>query len=289
MHPDERPIPETLVRALLVDSFPAWAALGLTRVASAGTDNALYRLGEDMVVRLPRIGWAVDGIRHEHEWIPKLAPHLPIATPEPLGLGRPTAGFPWPWAVYRWLAGANPTTIEDPRGFGEDVAALVAALRGIRLANAPETGRGRPLATRDAMTREAIAGLGDRVDAKAVVEVWESALALPRWNGGPVWVHADLSPGNVLVRNGKLSAAIDFSAVGVGDPAADLPVAWNLLPPTARAAFREALGDDDATWQRGRALALSIALVQLQYYWDSNPTLAANSRHVVEEVLASRA
>ncbi|CCH34147.1 aminoglycoside phosphotransferase family protein [Actinosynnema sp. NPDC047251] len=289
MHPDEHPVPESLVRTLLAGSFPEWAALKLSRVTSAGTDNAMFRLGEDLVVRLPKIGWAVKGIHHEYEWIPKLAPHLPFATPEPLALGHPAAGYPWPWAVYRWLEGTNPIANQVTHGVAEDIAELITALRAIRIPNPPTSTRGKPLATRDAMTREAIADLGGKVARKAVTEVWEKALAVPGWEGEPVWVHADLTPGNVLVRDGKVSAVIDFSLSGVGDPAADLGVAWNLLPAPARETFREALGDDDATWERGRALALSIALVQLRYYWDSNPPLVANSRHVIGEILAGPA
>ncbi len=299
MHPDEQTVTEPLVRALLAEQFPRWSALPLTRLESAGTDNAMFRLGADMVVRLPRIGWAVDSIRHEYEWLPKLAPHLPVAVPEPLALGRPVLGhpagsYPWPWAVYRWLDGENPGTSPDPSGFAddvfaEDIAEFVMALRTTRLPNPPTAGRGRPLATRDAATRKAIADSGGRVDAAAVTEIWEQALAVPQWDGDPVWLHADLSPGNVLVRQGKLAAVLDFSTTGVGDPAADLTIAWNLLSGSARDRFRETLGDDDATWERGRALALSIALVQLPYYWDTNPALAANSRHVIAEVLAEAA
>ncbi|RKT56885.1 aminoglycoside phosphotransferase family protein [Saccharothrix australiensis] len=285
MHPDEPVIDPPLVRRLLAECFPRWADLPARRVASAGTDNAMFRLGEDLVARLPRIGWAVEGIAHECAWLPRLAPHLPVAVPEPLGLGRPAAGYPWPWAVLRWLDGENP--VEAPPGLAGDLAGFVSALRRVELPDPPAAGRGRPLATRDAPTREAIAALGDEVDAAAVTAVWESALAAPPWEGDPVWVHGDLSPGNVLVAGGRLSAVIDFSSCGVGDPAADLPVAWNLLPAAQRDEFRAALGVDDATWARGRGLALSIALIQLPYYRDTNPMLVANSRHVIGEVLAS--
>ncbi|GAA1335812.1 aminoglycoside phosphotransferase family protein [Saccharothrix algeriensis] len=285
MHPGEPVIDAPLVRRLLGECFPAWADLPLRRVSSTGTDNALFRLGEDRVVRLPRVGWAAPGIEHERAWLPVLAPHLPVPVPEPLGLGRPAAGYPWPWAVHRWLDGANPTTA--PPGLGRDLAGFVAALRRVDPSGAPAASRGRPLAARDEATREAIGALGDRIDAPAVTAAWEAALSAPRWRGAAVWTHADLSPGNVLLRDGKLGAVIDFSTAGVGDPAADLPVAWNLLTPPERADFRAALGDDEATWRRGRGLALSIALIQLPYYRDTNPALAANSRHVIEQVLAN--
>ncbi|MEV0681341.1 aminoglycoside phosphotransferase family protein [Actinosynnema sp. NPDC050436] len=285
---EERPIPEPLVRLLLAESFPRWADLPLRRVASFGTDHVMYRLGGDMVVRLPKVDWAVEGVRHENRWLPELAPHLPVPVPEPLGLGRPAAGYPWPWAVHRWLEGANPEEVGEPRAFAEDVAAFIAAMRRVRLPGAPTTRRGDPLATRDEATRRAIADIADQVDVAGVTRAWETALAAPAWDGDPVWLHGDLSPGNVLVRDGRFGAVIDFSLSGVGDPAADLVVAWNLVPEEGRQALREALGDDDATWERGQGLALSIALVQLQY-WEHNPLLAGNSRHIIDQVMADAA
>jgi aminoglycoside phosphotransferase (APT) family kinase protein len=142
-----------------------------------------------------------------------------------------------------------------------------------------------PLARRDTPTREAIAALAGQIDTDAVTAAWEHALAAPAWDGPPVWAHGDLSPGNLLTGDGELTAVIDFSGIGVGDPACDLGVAWNLLVGDARTALRDALRVDDAQWARGRGWALSVALIQLPYYQVSNPGLAANSRHVIDQVI----
>lgn len=290
MRPDEVDIDTPLVRRLIADRYPRWAGLPVQRLASSGTENAMFRLGAELVVRLPRYSGAVAGVVHERRWLPRLAPHLPCASPEPLGRGGAGHGFPWPWSVYRWLDGANPVAgaVEDPCSLAVDLAAYITALRGIDTADAPACPRGVPLSTRDTPTREAIAQLAGRTDTEAVTLLWEEALAVPGYAGAPVWAHGDLSPGNVLTAGGRLAAVIDFGCVGVGDPAVDLIVAWNLLPAEVRGVFREAVGADEAEWARGRGWALSISLIQLPYYWDTNPALAANSRHVIGEILAER-
>ncbi len=287
MHADEVDIDASLVRRLVSGQFPRWADLPLERVESSGTDNAMYRLGEDMAVRLPRIGGAADTVDREQRWLPRLAPLLPVAVPTPLGKGHPAEGYPWHWSVFRWLDGTNPVAgrVAEPDVLAKDLAEFVTALRRIDPADGPPAGRGAPLATRDAPTRAAIEDLHGLVDTGAVTAAWEEALRIPEWSGGPAWVHGDLSPGNALLTDARLSGVIDFGCAGVGDPTVDLIVAWNLLPADARDVFRAALGIDDATWARGRGWALSISLIQLPYYRNTNPALAANSRHVIREVL----
>jgi aminoglycoside phosphotransferase (APT) family kinase protein len=288
MHADEAGIDTGLVRRLVAAQFPTWADLPVAPVPSAGTHNAMYRLGDDLAVRLPRIPGAAADVTREHEWVPRLAPHLPVAVPVPIVRGVPGAGYPYPWSVCRWLPGTNPVVgaLADPGRLAADLAAFVTALRGVAPAGAPAAGRGVPLATRDDATRAAIAASEGLVDTAAVTAVWEDALRVPERQGPPTWLHGDLSPGNVLVRDGRLGAVIDWSGAGLGDPTVDLVVAWNLLPAAVRPAFRAALGADDHTWRRGRGWALSIAIIQLPYYQHTNPVLAANSRHVLAEVLA---
>jgi aminoglycoside phosphotransferase (APT) family kinase protein len=274
-----------------VAQFPEWADLPIEPVESAGTDNAIYRLGDDMAVRLPRIHWATGQVDREREWLPRLAPHLPVAIPVQLEKGEPAEGYPWNWAVYEWLNGENPTVdrIADPHLLATDVAEFIAALQRVDPADAPRAGRGVPLARRDADTRTAIDALHGMVDTDAVTAVWNAALRAPEWPGAPLWLHTDLAPGNLLVVDGRLSAVIDFAGVGAGDPAGDLPVAWNLLPAEVRDGFRAALEVDDATWERGRGWALSIALIQLPYYDRTNAALAAGARHTIAQVLADHA
>ena len=288
MHAGEVHTDVALVRRLLAAQFPRWADLAIEPVPSAGTDNALYRLGDALVVRLPRIHWAVGGIDSDVRWLPLLAPFLPVAVPVPIAKGAPAEGYPWSWGVYPWLEGDNPTVggIADPESLATQIARFADALHRVGLDGGPPAGRGVPLAMRDEPTRAAIAALEGMVDTEGVSVAWEAALAVPPWTGPPVWVHGDLAGGNLLVLDGRLTAVIDWGGVGVGDPACDLMVAWNLLPPDGRELFRAALGVDDATWGRGRGWALSVALIQLPYYSDTNPALAANARHVVGEVLA---
>ncbi|WP_155059949.1 aminoglycoside phosphotransferase family protein [Streptomyces blattellae] len=288
MRPDEVEIDAELVGRLIARQFPDWAGLPVARLESSGTENAMFRLGDDLVVRLPRHPGAVADVEHEQRWLPRLGPLLPAAVPEPVGRGVPGDGFPWAWSVFRWLDGHNPAVdaLDDPGTLAGELAAFIGALRGMDPGGGPVGYRGIPLATRDTPTREALAQLTNTVDTDAVTALWEAALRVPGHSGPPVWAHGDLSPGNVLVADGRLSAVIDFGTLGVGDPAVDLIVAWNLLPASARATFRQALGVDDAEWARGRGWALSVSLIQLPYYWTTNPPLAANSRHVIKEILA---
>lgn len=288
MHPDEAEIDASLVQRLIARQFPDWADLPVERLESAGTENAMFRLGCDLVVRLPRHPGAVSSIEHEQRWLSLLGPRLPVAVPEPLGRGAAGEGFPWPWSVYGWLDGRNPAAgaLDAPETLAKELADFIRALRRVDAEDGPSHYRAVPLSARDTPTRAALAQLTGAVDTEAVTALWEEALRAPEHTGPPVWAHADLSPGNMLVSEGRLSAVIDFGCTGVGDPAVDLIVAWNVLPAGVRDTFREAVGADDAEWARGRGWALSISLIQLPYYWETNPVLAENSRHVIREVLA---
>ncbi|MEV0317743.1 aminoglycoside phosphotransferase family protein [Streptomyces sp. NPDC050658] len=289
MHADEADIDAALVRRLLAAQFPRWADLAVTPVESNGTVNAIYRLGDDMAVRLPRIEGGVDDVRKEVDHLPRLARQLPFAVPAPLGKGEPGEGYPWPWYVYRWLEGSNPVVggVAEPALFAADLAEFVTALHRIGPpVDAPASYRPGPLAPRDPETRNALAQLDGVIDTDAAAAAWDAALAAPEWAGPPVWVHADLQPGNLLTTDGRLSAVIDFGCLGLGEPAVDLITAWSLLTGDGRKVFRAALDVDDATWARGRGWALSIALIELPYYRTRNKAIARTARHVIEEVLA---
>ncbi|MER7734729.1 aminoglycoside phosphotransferase family protein [Streptomyces erythrochromogenes] len=296
MHPGQYPVDEDLVRRLIAGRFPQWAGASVERFPSGGTVNAMFRLGEDKVVRLPLLEGGAEDITLERDWLPRLAPRLPTAVPEVLGAGEPAEGYPWRWSVYRWLAGANPQAgaLGGPAALGlaRDLAAFVGAMRSVTLPGAPQAYRGGPVEALDVPTRAAIAHLRlipeEGIDCDALTAVWEEALRAPGWDGPPVWLHGDLTPGNVLVDGGRLTSVIDFGCTGVGDPACDLFPAWNLLPAGARGVFRETLGVDDATWIRGRGRTLSQAVNALPYYRTTNPTMARNARHVIREVLAER-
>jgi aminoglycoside phosphotransferase (APT) family kinase protein len=291
MHADEVDTDVSLVRRLLTAQFPQWASLPVEPVPSAGTVNAIYRLGDDMAVRLPRVYRFASDLEKEQHWLPKLAPHVPLAIPEPLAKGRPGEGYPWLWAVYRWLEGETWTTdrISDLREAAGDLAQFITALQRIDTTSGPRPrpgGAGAPLQERDHFVRAAIAASRGMVDTDAVTAAWDAALKAPLWDGPPVWVHADLSrPGNLLVVGGRLSAVIDFGALSVGDPACDLLAAWTLFSGESRDVFRAALSVDDATWERGRGWALTYVQA-VAYYRDTNPIIVAEARHAIDEVLA---
>lgn len=291
MHPGEPPTDAGLVRRLLAAQLPHLAGLPVAPVASAGTDNALYRLGDDLLVRLPRATWAVDDVEKEQRWLPFLAPHLPLPVPVPVGRGVPGEGYPWPWSVYRWLDGddASGGGLRDLSGAAADLAGFVGALQRVPAEGGPRpgpSGRGVPLPVRDEATRRALAALEGEVDPAWAAAEWAAALRVPPYAGPPVWVHGDLTPGNLLVRDGRLAGVLDLGALSTGDPAVDLLVAWNLLTPASRAVYRSALGVDDATWRRGRGWALSVALVALPYYRHTNPAIVASSLRVLAELRA---
>ncbi len=291
MHADEVDTDESLVRRLLAAQFPHWAELAISRVPSAGTDNALYRLGRDKVVRLPRRPGSVASAEKEREWLPVLAPHLPVTVPVPLATGIAGEGFPWSWSVYPWLEGTHPNATSDLKRLATDLAAFVTALQHIDPERGPRPGRhnffrGVRLERREEWTRKAIDALGDSIDRREVTAAWDAALAVPV-SDSRAWLHGDLKAENLLVEGGRLGAVIDFGALGVGDPAVELIIAWDLLSPV-RETYRAALGVDDATWARGRGWALSVALVALPYYRDTNPVIAAQARHAIAEVLGDR-
>ena len=292
MHIDEVDTNVSLVRQLLNTQFPQWANLPIEPAHSAGTGNALYRLDDDMVVRLPRIPSAVGQVDKEQKWLPRLAPFLPLNIPVPLAKGKPSDGYPWHWSVYRWIEGEDATTapINDPRQAATDLAQFIIALQGIEATGGPPPGehnfyRGVPLAMRDHETREAIAALHDVFDVSQLTAAWDAAVETPAWNTAPVWIHGDLHAANLLVQKGKLSAVIDFGGLGVGDPACDVMAAWAFLSAENRALFRDVLQVDDATWARGRGWALSFGLIALPYYQTTNPVLAGIARHAINEVL----
>jgi aminoglycoside phosphotransferase (APT) family kinase protein len=292
MHDDEVDTDVSLVVRLLATQFPQWSGLPVAPVDSAGTQNAIYRLGNNMAVRLPRIEGAVSDVHKEHHWLPRLRPQLPLAIPLPLAKGQPGEGYPWHWSVHRWFEGETAALhrIADPNRAATDLGRFMAALQQIDPSGGPRAAdhhlRGVSLQTRDASTREAIAALRGMFDTDAMTAAWEAALRAPEWDRAPVWFHGDLLPANLLVDSGRLCAVIDFGGLGVGDPACDLMVAWGLFSGASRRALRAALQVDDATWARGRGHALSQALIFIPYYLRSNPIGVDSARRTVNEVLA---
>ena len=286
MHLDELEIDDVLVRRLLAEQFPQWADLSLRRIEPAGTVNAIFRLGDGLSLRLARRRGPAEPGGPEVEWLPRLAPLLPLEVPVPVAQGRPTSYYPWFWDVHVWVEGETVPVAEiDAVQAARDLAAFVAALQRVDPGDAPP-GRGIPLAQRDAEVRYWLARFDRRV---AVTPEWERALAAPPWDGPPVWHHGDLDARNWLVRGGRIAGVIDWGCMGVGDPACDVMVAWKLDSGAARDAFREALATDDATWERARGWALSQAVAALAYYTPANnPALIDEAERWLELVLSER-
>ncbi len=266
-----------LVSELLATQFPLWADLPVRPVPMDGWDNTTFRLGNDMLVRLPSAERYVAQVEKEHHWLPKLAGHLPLPIPRPVARGVPGSGYPFPWSIYRWISGepASAGNVRDMVRFAKDLAAFLTALHRIDPGGGPEPGphsffRGGPVATYDAEARAAIAALAGLVDARAAAAIWDAAVSAPQ-AVIRVWVHGDVAGSNLLVVDGQLSAVIDFGCSAVGDPACDLAVAWTFFAGKSRRAFRAALGIDDATWARARGWALWKAVVTLARERRSGP------------------
>jgi aminoglycoside phosphotransferase (APT) family kinase protein len=293
MHENQISTDVALVRRLLKSQFPAWSDLPVEPIVSDGTTNAIYRLGDELAVRLPFRPGGNEQLDKEHAWLPRFAPHLPLALPVPRGKGEPGDGYPCAWSVCEWIEGENPTldSLADASKSAATLARFIEALQQIDAAAGPAPGdhnfwRGVPLADRDVQTRESIAGCEGLIDTGAALNAWQVDLRAPVWDAPLVWVHGDLSPGNLLSRNGDFTAVIDWGGLGVGDPAIELLPAWNLFAGETREAFRVALAVDDATWARGRGLAISQAVVALTYYRDTNPAIVRWANRMISEVLA---
>ncbi|NSM56784.1 aminoglycoside phosphotransferase family protein [Wolbachia endosymbiont of Atemnus politus] len=275
----------TLVRNLVDTQFPQFRGLHIRQVAFSGWDNRTFHLGEHMLVRMPSAEKYAMQVEKEQKWLPRLAPLLPLSIPVPLAMGEPGEGYPWRWSVYRWIDGdtAASAHIADLCDFATSLAQFFIALQSIDTTDGLLPGphnfyRGGALTTYDAETRQAITFLKGKIDADAVIELWEEALETT-WQGLPVHVHGDVSTGNLLVQEEKLSAVIDFGGLGIGDPACDLTIAWTLFKGESREVFRAMLPLDDSTWIRGRAWALWKALV------DITNTNAVEAWHTINEVL----
>ncbi|MET9886497.1 aminoglycoside phosphotransferase family protein [Streptomyces sp. NPDC006430] len=298
LHEDEIPVDEALVRALLKEQRPEWADLRLSP-AGAGTDNTMYRLGDELLVRLPRTAANGRSVRKEQEWLPRLAPHLACPIPEPVHAGTPSEAFPLVWSVYRWIDGdeAGPDTVRDWAAFGADLAAVVRELHGIDLMGATRADdlswyRGGSLRACDQWISQCFEEcrtlVGLELDVETLERLWRAALALPEPSGPHVWLHGDLKPTNLLVQEGRIRAVIDFGGLSVGCPDAEHSTLWD-LPSPARQAYWDALDLDDLTWARARAWAIAVGVSGITYYWHTFPAFVAECRARLRAILTDAA
>ena len=281
-------IDATLVRALVAEQFPEWQDRPVRRVERSGNDHRVFRLGDDLSVRLPSAPGYVPQVRKEQVWLPRLAPLLPLPVPTVVGCGRPSARYPAPWSVYGWLDGepAGSTGVRDMVRFAEDLADFLVTLRAADSTGGPGPGlhsayRGGPLEHWDDEMRDLLHRVDGRERDQAA-GLWRDALAAP-FTGTPQWFHGDVSTNNLLVRDGALAAVIDFGCSGTGDPACDTVLLWTRLRGRAREAYRDGLGLDEGTWARGRGWALWKGLIMLT---NKPPEQARLARHVLDELFA---
>ena len=292
MNTSEPLIDITVARELVKSQFPSWSNLAVVPVEDEGWCNRTFHLGDDMIIRLPRHQAYAAQVTKEATWLPKLARQLPLQIPEPLALGAPSVSYPFHWSVYGWIEGqtARPDRVKDMSNLARDMAAFLAALQRVPPQDGPSPGphnfyRGGPLSTYDTQTRAAIAAIGTKIDMNLATEVWDSALA-SCWQGTSVWIHGDVSVGNLLVKHGELCAVIDFGNIAVGDPACDIAMYWTTFEGDARRSFRDVLELDEETWARGRGWALWKALILAAGLAASNSFEASKSWSIIHEVLA---
>ena len=289
MHEDEFDIHDGLVRGMIDTQFPQWSTLPLSRVRSSGTVHVIFRLGNDLAVRLPRSAEFTPALEREAALLPVLGAALPLAIPELVAVGLPTKDFPSTWLILGWIDGEvlAGTSVDDPRSAATRLGAFVEAIRSIEVPGELSTNqRGRPLAASDEWTRASIAAVAGDFDPVVLTARWESALAAPSWDGATAWIHGDLLPGNLLVRNRELAAVIDFGECAVGNPTCDLVAGWWVFEGPSRDTFRRAAGADWGSWNRARGWALSGAVGALAYYARTNPEFSDQARRTIRNVIA---
>ncbi|AOU42288.1 TPA: phosphotransferase [Legionella pneumophila subsp. pneumophila] len=283
-------IDEKLVCRLIASQFPHYSKLPVSPVAVGGWDNRTFHLGKDMLVRLPSAEQYELQVEKEQQWLPQLASLLPVPIPTPLAKGMPGEGYPWKWSIYRWLEGETivSANLSNLNEIAKDLATFLTAFHQIDSSGGPKPGlhsfyRGGDLKIYDPETRQAIDYLKGKIDTDHATEIWETALNTS-WQGTPVWVHGDISAGNLLVKNGKLCAVIDFGQLSVGDPACDLAITWTLFAGDSRKIFREMLALDKDTWFRGQAWALWKALIVAAGIVNTNAMEVQKSCRIINEL-----
>jgi aminoglycoside phosphotransferase (APT) family kinase protein len=272
---------------LIQTQFPDWADLPIKLLQAGGTENVLYRLGEHLVIRLPRIPEAVAPLEKDATWLLFVAPHLPLQIPQLLARGMPSESYPFIWGVYAWLEGTDlfNAPLENQTTLALDLVNFIQALQRIPIPEAPPPARGKSFVHDNAEVRQNLALLPSEFQPALLEQIWQQALAAPAWAGMPVWSHGDLHGANLLGQHGRLSAVLDFGALGVGDPIYDYASAWMLLSQPTRALFRDTLGLDDATWVRSAGVALRFAAFAYPYYLHTNPVLTGIARYSIEQIL----
>jgi aminoglycoside phosphotransferase (APT) family kinase protein len=286
MHKDEISINDAIVKKLISSQFPKFNDLPVQKVSSMGTVNAIYRLGEELCIRLPRLGWAEKSLNNEWKVLPLICKSVSLAVPEPVEKGKPNADYPLEWAIYNWIQGDiyGSSVINETEAM-EALARFIMELREIRVSkDVPKAGR-KPLCELNEITVKAINECKVYIEYEKALKLWRELLNTKPWDNNPVWIHADLLKSNLLINNGRLSAVIDFGSAGIGDPAFDVVPAWAVLTSKTRELFRRLLGVDDNTWLRAKAYALHQAALIIPYYRKSNPAFAEQAINTINSII----
>jgi len=281
-----------LARRLIAEQFPEYAHLAITSVEKQGHDNRTYRLGDELLIRMPTAEAYALKVPKEQALLPQLAPYLSVKIPVPVKMGIPSKDYPYPFSIYKWLEGTSINLLfMDDDGLEKlalDLSKFLKELESIDI-EGPAPGqhnwwRGDHVSVYDHGAREHIAQLSNVIDAYKAIRLWEEAKKT-RWNKVPVWIHGDFSTGNILLKDGKLSAVIDFGGMALGDPACDLVIAWTFFKDKSRGLFIKAMAFDDDTWLRAKAWALWKASFELCQISDLNAPVAFVHKKIIEDVL----
>ncbi|EJS69287.1 acetyltransferase [Bacillus cereus] len=285
------PINVSLVEKLIQEQFPEWAHLEVKPVKLSGHDNRTFHLGDQMSVRLPSDAAYAPQVEKENKWLPILSKELSLPISAPIAKGNPSEEYPWSWSINKWVEGETVTkeNVHDLNEFATDLGSFLVALQSIDASNGPIAGahnfyRGGLISVYDQEAREAIENNKDVFDEALLKHFWNLALR-STWERKPVWVHGDIARGNLLVKDGKLSAVIDFGILGVGDPACDAAMAWTFFDKNSRNIFKEILRMDEETWNRARGWALWKALITYDANKGSNKGGAEESHRVIQVIV----
>ncbi len=286
-------ITKELVTKLIAEQFPQYVHLAISPVAQGGHDNRTFHLGSEYSVRLPSAQGYERQVQKEQTWLPKIAPHLPLPISQPIALGVPSDDYPWKWSIYRWLEGesANCLTLSEAalETIAVQLAHFLSEFHKFDAEGAPVPGlhnwwRAAHTSIYDEETRDLIDKLRAYIDADKAKDLWQKAID-SKWHREPVWVHGDVASGNLLVKDNRLAAVIDFGCMGIGDPACDLTIAWTFFKGNSRERFKATIALDEHTWERARGWAMWKALYEISVLPDKTGQALAKQQQIIHDVL----
>lgn len=287
LHDDEVDIDIKIVRKLLDEQFPQYKQEELMSMRTSGTDNRMFNLGSDKLVRLPRTEGAVASLEKEALWLPQIGPKLPIEVPIPIHTGKSSKEYPFPWLICPFLEGASPNNSNplDQEQAVLDLAKFIKQMQKLNTKNAPTCSRGQHIKIRDNTVKKYIPLLKEEYDISLLSEIWDSVINTPEWKGLSYWIHGDLHEGNILSKKGKIIAVVDFGLCGVGEPSCDYMCAWTLLGKESREKFKSLLNPDPSCWKRGLGWSFSMGILGYPYYKKTNPVFAEIAKRSMDQAI----